>query len=295
MKHHFTRIFSAIAAIIMIAGSMSLAAFADGVPGDVNGDLKVNNKDAILLFRYCAGWQGLSVDANALDTTGDGEVNNKDAIYLFRYLAGWQNLDPQTPHWGPIDASDYTVTFKDWDGSVLKTQSVSSGANAVPPVAPTKSGVSFLGWSGNYTDVSNDEIVTAVYSDEKNVFVIGSAAGGAGDTVTVLVSIDGSVKTCGFDVNVMYDPNLQLVSYDADLDLDVVVNSAAFENGMKLNFSAATDKTRQRDIIELTFRIKNAAKSMLPISLTVNSIKEISGNNPANTTYSVVNGVIAVN
>lgn len=60
----------------------------EGLPGDINGDGKVNNQDAILLFRYVAGWN-VAVVQKALDTTGDGKINNQDAIQLFRYVAGW--------------------------------------------------------------------------------------------------------------------------------------------------------------------------------------------------------------
>lgn len=63
----------------------------EGIPGDIDGDKKVNNKDAILLFRYVAGWN-VEVDTGALDVNGDGKANNKDAITLFRYVAGWPNI-----------------------------------------------------------------------------------------------------------------------------------------------------------------------------------------------------------
>lgn len=63
----------------------------EGIPGDIDGDKKVNNKDAILLFRYVAGWS-VTVDFGALDVNGDGKANNKDAITLFRYVAGWPDI-----------------------------------------------------------------------------------------------------------------------------------------------------------------------------------------------------------
>lgn len=59
-----------------------------GIPGDIDGDKKVNTKDAIDLFRYVSGWN-IAVDNDALDVNGDGSVNTKDAIALFRYVAGW--------------------------------------------------------------------------------------------------------------------------------------------------------------------------------------------------------------
>ena len=60
-----------------------------GVPGDISGDEKVNNKDCVLLFRYIAGWNE-EVEYLALDVNGDNKINNKDAIDLFRFCAGWQ-------------------------------------------------------------------------------------------------------------------------------------------------------------------------------------------------------------
>jgi len=59
-----------------------------GKPGDINGDGKVNNKDASRLFQYLSGWD-VEVDASRLDINGDGKVNNKDASRLFQYLSGW--------------------------------------------------------------------------------------------------------------------------------------------------------------------------------------------------------------
>lgn len=44
----------------------------------------------------------------------------------------------------------HTVTFLDWDGSVLKTESVDEGADAVPPAAPSRPGYAFTGWDTDY-------------------------------------------------------------------------------------------------------------------------------------------------
>lgn len=68
----------------------SVTAF-DNLPGDLDGDGKVTNKDAILLFRYTTGWD-VDINTNAIDVTGDGKANNKDVITLFRYVAGWEDI-----------------------------------------------------------------------------------------------------------------------------------------------------------------------------------------------------------
>ena len=61
----------------------------DYIKGDINGDGKVNNRDAARLMQYLAGWDVEYVNA-ALDVNGDGKVNNRDAARLMQYLAGWE-------------------------------------------------------------------------------------------------------------------------------------------------------------------------------------------------------------
>ncbi len=65
------------------------ATITDYIPGDINGDGTVNNKDLTRLFQYQSGWD-VEVNESALDTNGDGAVNNKDLTRLFQYLSGWE-------------------------------------------------------------------------------------------------------------------------------------------------------------------------------------------------------------
>lgn len=284
---------------------------------DVDASKEINMSDVILIRQYLAGGYGVTllpsddIHIHSLEavarteptSTQDGNIAYWHCTTCGKYFSDAdatteiQLADTVIPATGSTDPSEtYTVTFYDYDGTtVLATRTdIASGGYAQPPADPTKSGATFMGWSGTYANVTKNESVRAVFSDEKNVFVIESASGSVGDTVTVLVSIDGNVKFCGFDINLMYDSNLELVSYDDDLHLDLVTNAEAFDNGMKLNYSGVSDKTKARDIIELTFRIKNTSKPALPISITVNSAKEIVSNNPVDTTYSIVNGVVNV-
>ena len=57
----------------------------------------------------------------------------------------------------------YTVTFKDWDGTVLKTETVANGSSATPPSTPVRDGYKFTGWSTSYTHVTSNLVVTAQY------------------------------------------------------------------------------------------------------------------------------------
>ena len=58
------------------------------IPGDVNGDGKVNGKDVTALSRYLAGWD-VEINLQAANVNGDSVVNGKDVTVLSRYLAGW--------------------------------------------------------------------------------------------------------------------------------------------------------------------------------------------------------------
>jgi len=58
------------------------------MPGDINSDGVVNNRDAARLLQYLAGWD-VEVVEEALDANGDGNINNRDAARILQYLAGW--------------------------------------------------------------------------------------------------------------------------------------------------------------------------------------------------------------
>ena len=58
------------------------------IPGDIDGDGEVNNKDLTRLFQYLSDWD-VEVNEAALDVNGDGKVNNKDLTRLFQYLSDW--------------------------------------------------------------------------------------------------------------------------------------------------------------------------------------------------------------
>lgn len=191
--------------------------------------------------------------------------------------------------------TQYTVSFVNYDNkTVISSQKVNLGENAAVPTNPTKSGYTFLGWSGNYINVTKDEKVKAIFDDEKNVFVISQTTGKKGDTVKVKLSLKGKVKTCGFDMKITYDSNLKLVSYDDDLDMNIVINPNASTNNILLNYSGATNTTKKKDIVELSFKIKESNKEALPIIMNMNSVKEVSGNSVINSDYVIVNGIVNV-
>ncbi|MBQ6467712.1 MAG: glycoside hydrolase family protein [Clostridia bacterium] len=58
----------------------------------------------------------------------------------------------------------YTVTYLDWDGTVLNTQEVTEGENAVAPETnPSREGYDFICWNNTATNVKDDLTVSPVY------------------------------------------------------------------------------------------------------------------------------------
>ena len=65
-----------------------------------------------------------------------------------------------------VQVKTYTVTFKDWNGTTLKTQTVAEGSSATAPSNPTRTGYRFTGWDKTFNNVTSDLTVTAQYTLE---------------------------------------------------------------------------------------------------------------------------------
>ena len=78
--------------------------------------------------------------------------------------------------WG-IDS--YTVTFVDYDSTVLKTEAVEYGKAANAPANPTRTGYTFSGWDKAFDNVTESMTVTAKYSI--NTYTISWDTDGDGD------------------------------------------------------------------------------------------------------------------
>ena len=59
------------------------------IPGDINGDGRVDSRDVLNLLRHLSDWDGTTVVKEALDVNGDGESDFRDVTALLQYIAGW--------------------------------------------------------------------------------------------------------------------------------------------------------------------------------------------------------------
>lgn len=74
-----------------ITGSLEIIVVSEG---DINGDGKVSDVDAMILVRYVNNWSDYAtkiVNMGVADINDDGAVTEADAMYLARHLAGWKN------------------------------------------------------------------------------------------------------------------------------------------------------------------------------------------------------------
>ncbi len=60
--------------------------------------------------------------------------------------------------------NSYTVTFQDWNGDTLKTESVQYLGAATPPADPSRTGYTFTGWDKVYDSITDNVVVTALYA-----------------------------------------------------------------------------------------------------------------------------------
>ena len=58
----------------------------------------------------------------------------------------------------------YTVTFVDYDGTILGTDKVHYGDAATAPEDPIREGYEFTGWDNDFSNVTDDLTITATYS-----------------------------------------------------------------------------------------------------------------------------------
>lgn len=60
-------------------------------------------------------------------------------------------------------AGVYAVRFVDWDGTILKTDSVSHGGSTTAPVNPSREGYTFIGWDKDFHVIKEEMTITAQY------------------------------------------------------------------------------------------------------------------------------------
>ena len=206
-------------------------------------------------------------------------------------------------------ANTYTVTFKDWNGTVLKTQQVQYGGAATAPANPTRTGYTFTGWDKAFTNVTTNLVVTAQYVQNEPVstpvpsdvpqIVVESKTTSAGSTVAVNISIANNPGIVSMTLHVNFDSRLELVSVQDTGLLPGKVHSTVMLNPYTLaweNDSATQNYTVNGTLVTLTFNVpENLEEGDYAVSVSYDSEGyEIYDFNAEPVDFAVVNGKISV-
>ncbi len=94
----------------------------------------------------------------------------RDGYTFAAWTLGGVDYDFTTPVRGDItlvarwiESGPFTVTFRDLDGTILKTETVERAGAATAPDAPSRPGYTFTGWDRPFDFITEDLTVTATY------------------------------------------------------------------------------------------------------------------------------------
>lgn len=89
-------------------------------------------------------------------------------------------------------AQTHTVRFLDYDGKLLAKVTVEHGQDATPPADPQRAGYAFIGWDGNYTNVTEDRDIYAMYRQLGDIQ--GDGKVNTGDATAILRYLVGTMQ-----------------------------------------------------------------------------------------------------
>lgn len=243
--------------------------------GDINGDGVIDALDAMLIDLAGSGNLSLTgASREAADLTRDGYITAAD-------VAGASDLSvDREVDIGLKAQSSHTVSFLDWNGTVLNSQTVPKNQSAsLPASSPNRSGYIFTGWSGQLTKVTSNNTVTAMYlpSTVSNLFCLSWGNAASGQTVTLTLVLTGTVYMCGYQLEVKYDPDC-LTYVSNTRGSSVMTNHIAASNSLRASYvnMSAVNETGSRTVLTVTFTVKNTTAASTPV--TVNLSKVFDGN-----------------
>lgn len=81
------------------------------------------------------------------------------------WIGNYTNVTKPADINASFDIKTYRVTFKDYNGAILKESYVEHGADAIPPANPSREGHTFDGWAAaDYEDIIKDKEIVAKYT-----------------------------------------------------------------------------------------------------------------------------------
>lgn len=229
-------------------------------------------------------------------------------VYFEGTSEQWKNVDISTGNTSLEDAKihfkedvvqSYTVTFKDYDGTVLKTEEVEPGKAATAPVAPSRDGYIFTGWNQSFSNVISDmEIVAQYQENTAPTLAVSNVTSTAGATnVEVVVQAHNNPGIAGMTMSVEYDESVltltNVTSHEVLSGLSFT-KPKPYKSGCNLVwYGTEPDEIIDGTAFKLVFTIDSSAQSgTYPITLTYSSGYDTS---LGSIDMEVINGSIVIN
>ena len=122
--------------------------------GDLTYDGAVDANDCDEIAKYVFGGTLTNEQKKFADINGDGDIDFLDASYL------WLNHEKGIS----LSSDTVTVIYKAMDGTIISTQVINVGANAIEPTAPQVDGYTFVAWSASNSSITSDIAIYPIYS-----------------------------------------------------------------------------------------------------------------------------------
>lgn len=191
----------------------------------------------------------------------------------------------------------FTVTFKNYNGELIKIENVKKGESATPPPTPSRDGYTFIGWDRTFNKIEFDTIVNAVFEKiTKPTIIVDRVDSSAGEKkVAVNIAVKNNPGISSLNLNVTYAPELTLknVKYNKDLK-GQSMKPGQEESPIKLTWvSPFEDMTGDWVFATLYFDVSEDATGDLPVCITYD-MENIYNMEEENIYFDVVDGAIAI-
>lgn len=207
---------------------------------------------------------------------------------------------------------DYTITFKDYDGSIIDSTAYHYGDPVKLPATPTRESdntyqYTFKSWTdGDSTTVprvTQSRTYTARYTKEYlhkgDKITVGSAAGVPGEPVSVHVSVTGNVGIAGGLHTIEFNSKLftfkEAKLCEAYSECRIVVNKDHADSGsINVLWYSDVDIKEDSEIYELVFdTVKEAANGTYDVKITFTDEGNVNTSGK-NVHFDAVDGAITI-
>jgi hypothetical protein len=184
----------------------------------VTGDISVTAEFAINTYTVTfKNWNGDEIKTQTVEY-GSGATAPDEPTREGYHFTGWDadfsNVTSDLTVTATFAINTYTVTFKNWNGDKIKTQTVEYGSGATAPDEPTREGYHFTGWDADFSNVTSDLTITAVFEINEYTLTYTAGANGSISGITPQTVSHGSDGTA---VTAVPDEGYHFVKWSDDI------------------------------------------------------------------------------